>query len=239
MKSKVILANSKDPRYLDLKKMVDELEIWQSLDFECVISKKEKMKKIKWNDTYFPLSFSTTTYEGRTKSFISFEKNLDKFIEELIMKYEGGKIFVWSSSLEQKIFKLLIKYTKDRDAKNVLRIMLYNIIDLQSLFEGAEPLIMINNQIKSASLNNWSNFFEFKKTPIEAKDISFMGYDILSKLWSKEITEASNKIRKFKKNVVIHNEIDVLTISKIFYMIKNDKKKMIFLNELEGGSLKI
>jgi hypothetical protein len=53
------------------------------------------------------------------------------------------------------------------------------------------------------------------------------------------MTEASNKIRKFKKNVVIHNEIDVLTISKIFYMIKNDKKKMIFLNELEGRSLKI
>lgn len=239
MKSKIILANSKDPRYIDLKKLIDNSKVWQTLDFECVISKREKMNEIDIIDTYFPLSISTTTYENITYNYCSLNKNLDDMIKNLIKWYQGEKIFVWSMNLEKRIFKLLIKHTNNKFHKNILRIMMYNIIDLQTIFEGNDPLIMINNQIKSASLSNWSDFFEINKTPIESKDISLNGYSIMKQLKNKSIDENSKVVKQFLKKVSIHNDIDTKTIYKIFIMIKHDKSKMIFLNELENKSLKI
>lgn len=72
-----------------------------------------------------------------------------------------------------------------------------------------------------------------KKTPISSKLIALKGYEILVQLKKWEITQSSSKVKKYIKNTIKHNEIDVLTIKRIFNMIKDDRNTMVFLNEVE------
>lgn len=153
MKSKVILMNSNDPKYLDLKQIIDNIRIWQVLDFECITTSKSNMAKVDFNRNILPISFVSINNKNKVHKYISLKYDFSEFIDNLIETYEGGKIFVWDQHIEKTIFDFFIKETESPDKQKILRIMKYNIIDLQKIFQG-EQLIVINDQNRSASLND-------------------------------------------------------------------------------------